>query len=46
MMRMGISNATVTCNSWTMTVADNYTLAHLQQGQVTMSPARLKIAVG
>jgi len=42
-----ISNTTVTCDSWTMTTADIYTLTHLEQGQtVTMSLACSNIAVG
>jgi hypothetical protein len=42
-----ISNATITCDSWTMTTADIYTLTHLQAGQtVTMSLACSNIVVG
>ena len=42
-----ISNATLTCESWTMTTADLYTLTHLQAGRtVTMSLACSEIAVG
>jgi hypothetical protein len=42
-----ISNATVTCDSWTMTTADIYTLTHLQAGtKVTMSLVCSNIAVG
>lgn len=42
-----ISNATVTCDSWTMTTADIFTLTHLQAGtKVTMSLLCSNIAVG
>lgn len=42
-----ISNATVTCDSWTMTTADIYALTHMQPGQkLTMSLACSNIAVG
>jgi hypothetical protein len=41
-----ISNATITCDSWTMTTADIYTLTHVQPGQeITMSLACSNIAV-
>ncbi len=42
-----ISNATITCNSWSMSASDIYTLTHLESGQtVTMSLDCSDVAVG